>query len=216
MLFFRYALLSIMKKVFVICITLFVLQSCKDNDGDTRPSLPSFKLVSSVGSYWLYEWYYIDTIGNEKYLRTDSIYIAGDTTINGNTYIVMKGNGFNNNEVNYQRDSLGFVINSKGDILWDKSSTGIFRRLEESEISLEWSITSLSSDIEVPAGKFRTIERTTKACYNSGQPLTHCDTCQKERAYFSEGLGVVFERTAYIVNNDCSYLEGRLIRYLIK
>jgi hypothetical protein len=118
--------------------------------------------------------------------------------------------------VNYLRDSLGFVVNTKGDILWNKNSTGVFRTSNESQINLEWSMTSLSSTIIVPAGTFSTIERTTKACYNNGQPLTPCDTCQEEQTYFSEGIGVVFEQTAYIGSFDCSYLEGRLRKYFIQ
>lgn len=204
-----------MKNLFLILITIFIVQSCKDKDCEPTSTSPSFKLVSGVGSYWLYDWYSVDTIGNEKFLRTDSIYIAGDTTINGDIYIVKKGHGFNNNKVNYLRDSIGFVVNEEGDILWNKKSTGVIRTLNQGEFSLEWSITSLSSAIEVPAGKFRAIVRTTKACYNNGQPLTPCDTCQEEHAYFSEGIGVVFERTAYLGNFDCSYLEGRLRKYQI-
>lgn len=204
-----------MKSIFSILLIIFILQSCKDKDCEPIATQPSIKLVSTAGSYWLYDWYSIDTLGNEKFLRTDSTYIAGDTIINGNNYLIKKGNGFNNNRVNYLRDSIGFVVNVEGDILWNKNSIGIIRTTNESEINLEWSMTSLSSNIMVPAGTFSTIERTTKACYNNGQPLTPCDTCQEEQAYFSEGLGVVFERTAYIGIFNCSYLEGRLRKYVI-
>lgn len=205
-----------MKNLLPILTILLFVQGCKEDDCKPAAATPSIQLINSAGSYWIYDWYSIDKLGNEKYLQTDSIYIAGDSMINGNSYVFRKGRFLSGNMAGFLRDSIGFVVNEKGDILWNKNSIGIFRASNESQINLEWSMTSLSSNITVPAGTFSTLERTTKACYNNGQPLTPCDTCQEEQVYFSEGIGLVLDRTTYIGIFDCSRLEGRLTKYHIE
>ena len=80
-------------------IVLFLIQSCKDKECEPTSVNPSIHLVTTVGSFWLYDWYSIDSLGNEKILRTDSTYIAGDTVINGKTNIIKKHDGFNNHRV---------------------------------------------------------------------------------------------------------------------
>ena len=204
-----------MKTVLILFGILLSVQACKHADCKPAITTPSIQIVNSVGSYWIYNWYSIDTLGNEKLIQTDSIYIAEDTIINNNTYTIRQGEYLNGGRTEYIRDSLGYIVNAKGDILWNKNSSGTFRILNTSTLNLEWTMTSLDSKITVPAGSFTVMERTTKACYPDGQQMTPCDQCQEAQAYYSDGIGIVLDRTAYIGNIDCSYLEGRLTKYLV-
>lgn len=109
---------------FFLMIAFF---SCKDDD--TTPGemiddvLPVYTPLTT-GSYWIYEWAKIDTLGNETLMTTrDTISILGDTLINGNTYAILDGTYLGSQSRQFHRDSLGYLVNSNGQVLFSESNT---------------------------------------------------------------------------------------------
>ena len=111
-----------MKNVKTIFLFMSVLiascSKCDDEMPATQQSDPNYFPLSQ-GSYWVYDWVKIDTLGNESsFNRRDSIYVAGDTLINNQNYKVLKGESFNPTLPLFYRDSSGFLVNEKGALLF--------------------------------------------------------------------------------------------------
>ena len=89
-----------------------------DSSGDSSGNGDEqFVFVTSVGSYWVYDWYEVDYLTGVSAPtdRRDSIWIAGDTIINGNQYHIQKGTWFSSSvSTSIQRDSSGYIVNHNG------------------------------------------------------------------------------------------------------
>ena len=71
----------------------------------------------SIGNYWVYEGYKIDTNGIEEPLNNhDSLVIKRDTIINGHSYFVLEGNKISSiwKIKGIFRDSAEYAVNSDG------------------------------------------------------------------------------------------------------
>jgi hypothetical protein len=205
-----------MKKIFLsTAIALLFLQSCKDEDVSPTTSAPAISIVTSPGSYWVYQWYDIDTAGNETINRySDSIYIAGDTAINGNLYVIFTGTELGSPNVSYLRDSASYVVASTGKILWNTSKIGEISTYTNDIITATSSTSNLSKNVQVAGENYTAIERMTTYCKTNGSPMNPCEQCSTFKAYFANGIGEVMRQTAYI--GSCNKLERRLVRYEIK
>ena len=206
-----------MKHIFVITSILFlILPSCKDDDCPPDLDSPSnTNLVTTAGSYWVYQWYDIDTSGT-KTIRDDrdSVFVAGDTTIRNFEYTIYSGTELGSQQTRFLRDSSGFIIDSRGNQIWNTNSTGEFTSSKNFDVNTTASITNLSHSIDVLGETHNAIERITQACRVDGEPITACDTCQTTQAYYVKSIGEVLNSTAFI--GSCNKLEKRLIKYEIK
>jgi hypothetical protein len=204
-----------MKKILIITLFTFLfLQSCKDDDYPVEIIAPSAGLITTAGSYWVYQWYDKDTSGNEtiKNIR-DSIYVKGDTTINNSVYTIYDGTYLGSQQINYYKDSMGYVVNSDGEILWNSIDTGVLKIETSNQFSFTTRITDLSHAIQILGASYFAVKKTNTACRLDGGPVTECNTCQSEMEYYVKDLGVVLAQTAYI--GDCNRLDKRLVRYKI-
>jgi hypothetical protein len=207
-----------MKKAIAALILLVAFQSCKDDNELPTSSSSSINLVTTSGSYWVYDWFEIDSNGVEtKKGMRDSIFISGDTLINSKTYIKYDGVQFDKFNNRLLRDSAGFIVNQNGLVLW---GTTVSQLSEHSTVdfTVTSKMTSLNESISVPAGTFNTVLKTNTACYDDGRPFTKCSQCWDSKSYYKPGLGVIAAQTAYIgtINNECKYLEKRLVEYNIE
>jgi hypothetical protein len=207
-----------MKNIILLsaCV-IFILQACKHENISPDVSTPSIALVASPGSYWVYDWYKIDSSGNETYFDNDSVYVQGDTTILNHTYIIYKGTDLSSPKTEFLRDSLGYLVTSTGRILWNKNDIGTIEYVKFSDFNISYAITNLAANVSTTVGDFTGIQKSRTACYLDKTPFTPCDHCYTDFTYYVEGLGVVLEQTAYLgeVNRNCTYLEKRLVRYQI-
>lgn len=204
-----------MKNLILILVVVFTIQSCKDDDTPPEISTPNAGLVTTQGSYWVYLWYNIDTAENETIgFNRDSIYIAGDTAIYGNTYTIYRGMDDGRQRTRFLRDSSGFIVSSDGNIEWNMNNTGEISSSTEDRFLLTTKITNLSQNIEVLGSNLAAVELTTTMCRIDGQPMTPCEQCQTEKSYYVPRIGEVFEQTAYV--GSCSKIEKRLVKYEIK
>ncbi|MGB6037429.1 MAG: hypothetical protein WBG42_14235 [Cryomorphaceae bacterium] len=196
--------------------------STQDPDGSVNGNggNDSFEYVNSIGSYWVYQWYKVPYDGMESQLtRTDSIWIAGDTLINGNEYAVLKGTFYAGPEfTRFERDSSGYIINHRGDIFWsytnftDTLNTG-FNGVWDYYTKMESSYVTFT-----PVGPFVAIKRNLHLYYTSGEPANQCgeDQITLTQSYAS-GVGLVKEQLGYAgpLTACANYDEARLTDYYI-
>ncbi len=109
-----------MRKLLAFAIILFVAFSCnKDNPEITETESVLVYYPLSIGNYWIYQHYKVDSLGNETALgQTDSIVVAKDTLINDIQYYLL--NEYNNLRFNsgnnkILRDSANYIVNHLGE-----------------------------------------------------------------------------------------------------
>nr|MBC8147027.1 hypothetical protein [Bacteroidota bacterium] len=118
-----------MRKLIILgVLSIILISACKKSDEiiikDPEPVPTKNYNPMSIGSYWIYQHYEIDTLGNETQLSvTDSVRITGDTLINSLNYRIYKGTKPNQWNVLYMlRDSGDYVVASDGLIYLSKSN----------------------------------------------------------------------------------------------
>ncbi|MDQ3048848.1 MAG: hypothetical protein M3R27_14955 [Bacteroidota bacterium] len=210
-----------MKKTFLafFCV-LFVFHSCKKkNDPDDCPTpavspITSSGMPMSVGSYWVYESTTVDTNGVNSPMSgsNDSCYFSGDTIINGNLFFIYISN-YGAWET-YRRDSLGYIVDQKGDIHY--SATNFTDTLHTESVPGFFYISYLMADpgapVNVPAGSFACKDFLgTAILYPSTYPW---DNPRYLHNYYSPGIGLVKDVRFYYSNPSSE--ERRLLRYHIE
>jgi len=212
----------------IACLCLAVSISACKKDSETTPATidpvvyPNFSQLK-VGNYWVYEQFLIDTNGNATTLnRFDSCYVEKDTIINGMTYYkVVKPKPPHNSvyEFLYQRDSLDYIVNAEGEILFSSN--------DFSTEFTSWYYITLPSDtlchiakkmtdkdmvITIPAGTFTTSNA--KETYYMYPNYSGWGAERARHNRYAVNIGPVVETAPFYVN-DPNYLERRLARYHI-
>jgi hypothetical protein len=106
------------KLLFVLMAGSFIWTACEKDPikEDQSPELDYFPMT--VGNYWVYDTYKIDSNGNELlYGENDTTLIEKDTLIAGESYFKIRGKGFgygSAEQVNFYRDSSGYIVDEKG------------------------------------------------------------------------------------------------------
>jgi hypothetical protein len=105
-----------------------VLCSCKKEKPESEQTpdntTPDYVLPNTVGSYWVYEKYNVDSLGNENYLSVDTLFITGDTIINGYTYTAFNSVFNTLPHPDHLRDSSGYIIDELGIIYYSYVNLG--------------------------------------------------------------------------------------------
>lgn len=210
----------------VFFLTLFIgallLVSCK-KDKQTpanEVSYPDYARLK-VGNYWIYQQFDIDSSGNASPGSVfDSCFVEKDTLINNHTfYKVVKPKPFANNEllVSYQRDSLHYVVNSSGQILFSSQDfTTIFGNeyfLASTNDTICQVIKQMAEkDLKVttPAGTFTTMN--SKTSFIMYPNWTFAGNPRAKQIRYSENIGIVVETLPFFVSQPW-YKERRLVRY---
>lgn len=110
------------KLFLVIAAVVLLITSCKKCDDVTEIDGTGLLVDATLyyplspGSYWIYETIYENADSIYTGINTDSIYIAGDSTLNGNTYAVFKGSWPIGGSVRLRRDSSGYIVGETGKI----------------------------------------------------------------------------------------------------
>ncbi len=155
----------------------------------------------SVGSYWLYKRYEVDTAGNATDLGwIDSCYIAGDTMIGQYTYAIYirpESNPFNLSP-EFLRDSAGMLVNAFGKIRFAEDVFGMCLdsgyTTTAGDTVVYWSRTMVDDGLEVtvPAGLY--ITKTMRETSHYWPPLdqTLGEELSRQRRYAAD-VGIVKE-----------------------
>ena len=116
----------------ILTLTVLLVSSCKKEESaicEAPIEFPTY-LPLQVGNSWVYQDYKVDSLGNETLMQgSDSLYIASDTVINGNTYAVFKGrfspfySAPDTNSILFMsRDSSGYLVDVSGEVMFTLQS----------------------------------------------------------------------------------------------
>lgn len=201
------------------------ISSCKKEDKPEPIEPKTYKNFSQlkVGNYWIYQRFDIDTNGvavakNE----IDSSYVEKDTIINNTKYYkLVENNQFNmiNKDISYRRDSLHYVVNHKGEILFSSED---FTTIFQTSYQFAGTVDTLckvenqmvDKDLEVitPAGTF--VTSSLRLRYFMYPRFSLGGSIRNRYTRYSENIGVVTE-TLLFFNVVPDYTERRLVRYKV-
>lgn len=197
---------------------ILAFSACKKDDDPTicepEPILNYYP--GEVGSYWVYEWHSRDSNGEEKLLNFyDSIYVSGDSIINGQKFMVKKGSYFGGSYHEVYRDDQGHLFNSHGSRFFSpKASSDTIQYYRNQSIQTDFYVQMVDPGFDwvTPAGTFEvldartTLETTFSVSWSNPQYL---------HKYWSNGIGIVGEET-FFFSNPTSRNIRRLVRYHIE
>lgn len=170
-----------------------------------------FKLA--VGNYWVYETYKIDTNGVETLttVGSDSSYVSGDTTWNGNTYYML----FDFLGTTWLRDSAGFMVDTTGQVYFTNAvfNLPVAFTYYGGNIGYNEKMTvSTPVSVTVPAGTFSCYDW--KITAHLTDPAYQWGAIRYSHDYYSEGTGKV-KQVFFFYSQPDTY-ERRLVRYHVQ
>lgn len=208
---------------FTLALAVTVQMSCKKDQipAQASASYPNYSQLA-VGNYWIYERFLVDTNGvSTSQGIIDSCYVEKDTIINGKTYykLIKPSQSFGSKVISFQRDSLHYIVNSAGKILFSSQDfTTVFSSryavIDPSDtLSLvETTMSDINFGVTVPAGTFST--NALKTTYNMYPNYTEFGSQRYRYTRYAENVGIVNEDLEFYLGNPNKF-ERRLIRYNI-
>jgi len=205
-------------------VTLLVYSCKKDSDTGSAPNTmyPNYSQLK-VGNYWVYEQFEIDTTGSATSNNTfDSCYVEKDTVINGKTYFKMvkpKPYALNQQEISFQRDSLHYIVNSSGKIVFSSEDfTTVFDSAfitagpADTVCKIVKQMGDKNLTLTTPAGVFTT--SAAKETYFMYPNWALAGNPRYLNTRYAENRGIVIETLPFFTSVP-NYIERRLVRYQI-
>lgn len=207
----------------LITFTILIYSCKKDNDETPAPpiitSYPDYSTLKT-GNYWVYEQFSIDTSGNAISNNVfDSCYVDMDTIINSHTYFkVVRPNQYNpNDNYSFIRDSLHYIVNSNGRILFSSedyqtvfNSFYLIVGAQDTIYHSSLKMDDINATTLTPAGVFTTINaKETYFIYPNYASYT--DNKYKNVRY-AKNIGIVTETLPIFIATTTN-IERRLVRY---
>lgn len=211
-----------MRKYFVLVIVIAFITSCQKDDYQEELRINYTPL--EIGNYWIYENYIVDSIGNETETSTiDSVVITRDTIINNMKYFVLEGTNYpfirERQIINILKDSLGYLVNSKGRILFAENNfiDTLYKRVELSDVNdtiftCTYKMEKPIYSVTVPAGTFEVLNfKGTLFTYINLQEIQNP---KYMNTYYADNVGKISETYLYL--NSPMTIERRLLKYYIQ
>lgn len=202
-------------------VMLLFLSACKKDKTETPLVYPDYAALK-VGNYWVYERYDIDANGVATASGvTDSCYIEKDTTIGGKIYFKRVCPTFppNLSYNPYLRDSLHYLVNSAGDILFSSQNfADTFKRYviltppDTAAVVIE-KMGDRDLAVNTPAGNFKSSAMI--KTYNMRSPWFAAGPTRRTNIRYSENIGVITEDLPFFLSNP-GYTQRRLVRYKVQ
>ena len=207
------------KSCFVILAALAFIQCKKDKQPEgpsPAPASTSNHYGLTIGSYWIYQSYNVDTLNNAVPVATlDSIYVRKDSVIRGQTYRVLTGPLYGMFTQNIcRRDSSGWLVDERGRTFCDFKGISLIHDtlMDPSMIFTSYERLNAGTTTRLtPAGSF--------VCLDAHQTIHMVAVGYKvpsyryTDSYYADGVGLV-ESTAFLVTQP-SHLWRKLLRYHI-
>ncbi|MNU49985.1 hypothetical protein D3C71_389410 [compost metagenome] len=214
-----------MKKILAFTILSLTFLSCKKDKIEPltpeSPATTSYVHVKTTGSYWVYDWYDVDSIGNETLWATswkDTMRIVGDTTINGKVFQHYKGKEWNSPREYYNRDSSGYVVGINGKIAYSYISGPMLLSANNDGYLNNDGYIGEKQTINTAFGSKQASTTYHQVSMVDGTPVNVCgDLSVRFYSYYVSGLGCVGTETAYIsqLQGQCSKKRSKLSAYYI-
>lgn len=218
-----------MKNLILVVSILVIFYSCKKNDNsDNVKVITSSFLPMSVGNYWVYLQFDIDSNGNAiQSSIIDSTIISKDTLINGKTYYrfdnfesfpMSKGANTNFVSFEYYRDSSKYLINSSGQILFSETNFAdtIYRKIATiQDDTVSWTTGKMEKtniNLIVPAGNFTNLLNL-KGTVICNSKFTKIENPRYVNKYYAQEIGEILHSYIYVAGGGS--VERRLLRYKI-
>lgn len=212
-----------MKKILAFTILGLTVWSCKKENiapleiGSPDPG--SSAHVTTAGSYWVYDWYQVDSVGNETWLSQwkDTIRITGDTTINGNVFQVYKGKHMGANTEYYTRDSSGCILNTDGSIIYSYTSDPMLLTAYGDGYYKHRYFIGAKQTIATAFGSKEASVTYQEIAREDGSPVNNCgDLSVNHYTYYVFGIGCMgMETEYYAMMPQCSKKRSKLSAYYI-
>lgn len=204
----------------VAAVLICLLTACKpDKTEEPAVVYPNYSQLK-VGNYWVYQRYNISANGMETATNIyDSIYIEKDTIISGIKYYkqVPADAGFTYNTNPYLRDSLHYLVNSDGQILFSSqnfSNTFNNRYVISPGNDTVCQVAEKMEDkdfaISTASGTYAT--SSLRVTYNMYPNWSYNGSVRYLNTRYAENVGVVSATLPIFVSNP-DYVERRLVRY---
>lgn len=210
-----------MKKIVWIFLALVTIVSCKKEQIIENDNIANSFLVTEEGAYWIYEIVDIDVHGNETVSQArDTVTVVGDTIINGKTFTKYSGTFMGGQPfIKYRRDSLGYIVNLSGSILYSFVHFGdtIFTSNDTSYEYFSHLKDESNTLFTVPAGSFETSVNQLDMYKLDQTPVDTCGNIKYSMKYrYAPNVGLVFQNCAYYFQMEvCGDRERRLVEYYI-
>lgn len=208
-------------KLALFVFILFVaISSCKKDEDPIPPVVTptqTFQLTNTIGSYWVYSITQIDSTGAETPSSLlDSVYVIGDTSINGSTYVHYHGTYFGSPQDWMIRDSSNFIVNHYGDVLYNRAGFTDTVQTADNGTYITYSMTAPGlTPITVPAVTADCYDRQVHYYMSNGTPFTVCDSSWINHTYYDSNTGEQLLGQLALLNqlqSECKYRERRLLR----
>lgn len=224
-----------MKKQFLfynIAIAMLLsFNSCK-TENELVIMMQEVYLPMSVGNYWIYQHYIIDSLGNESlYNIYDSVYIVKDSIINNKRYYEFDNSIYFNKFKGLYSDSSGYIVKSTGEILFsatnftDTIHCDYFYNHEYRQNRLLFAVLKTKMNpvkqiVNTPSNNYNTLMLNGFLSFyyydNLGRVTDTLNTFQN--TYFAPNVGMVKDTYRYYLETkrDKIKIERRLLRFKIK
>jgi hypothetical protein len=210
------AKLTYMKKMLLWLGVAVAFAGCKkEEQAGVDPFAVNDYMPGTTGSYWIYQEYRGDTLGNFTAYGTDSAYITADTTIGGVRYVSFYGLPLM--DIGAFKDSAQQFFSPDGELLLaDPEQTGVLLRdtihLSSSEKIVTETFMEKDVAINCPAGNFTAQQCKMRIAYSDVFAVNN-------RTYIAhsyvKNVGMVLHHAFYSTNPNMVY-ECRLLRYHIQ
>ncbi len=188
-------------RIFLLLTAMTTLAACQRDDDDLVPIPPEPALNLEIaafshlapGNYWVYQKYRVDSADNlVDVLSVDSLYISGDSIVNGETYFVVHRNAPSPNWSELWRDSAGYVVTSDHEVVFcaDPLDELIYTEVEGPVgVLLDYTVYSTPESVTVTAGTFSTFKMQAEITSIGGFP--ELEDWRRPRSYWAEDVGRV-------------------------
>ncbi len=221
-----------MKTTHLLLALSILVFSCSSDDQEVQEEVPVDNFYAlTVGNSWIYKYYTKDYDTDEFSVfafKTDSVKIVGTKEFDENSYYEFHTKSVqteNNNipgsnigeyeKTRFLRDSLGYLIDNKGDT--DYWNNYFQERLHHSityqsgSLDIYGKLNETTTDLTIEAGTFE--------CYNleiyAKDPDTNEPRPTASSFYYSDGVGRISEKIGYLVGGITAY-EMRLDSYEVE
>lgn len=214
-----------MKINYLVILGMIFVLSCEKSDDPSiiEPAAPNYYPITT-GSYWVYDTYSIDSLGNETlYSENDTIRIIGDTTINEIIYKVVLGKEVTLPQKRlttwFVRDSSEYIVDENGQIRFqsinlDDTLNVLAPDWAEGHFYWYYCHEEYSNVFSSSSMTFDSIINFKQTIIKEGDPESVVTTLDN---LYAPNVGRVINQFGYLSGLDImkQYFEARLVNYYI-